>query len=77
VTRIKAVRRNDPCVTLEGKKKGFEKILPMQKKDFLGIFKAMEGLGVTIRLLDPPLHEFVPQDEESQKRNGKRNGQKP
>jgi pyruvate,orthophosphate dikinase len=41
-------------------------LLPMQKVDFLGIFKAMEGLPVTIRLLDPPLHEFVPHDETSQ-----------
>jgi pyruvate,orthophosphate dikinase len=42
------------------RKEALKKILPLQKKDFLGIFKAMEGKPVTIRLLDPPLHEFVP-----------------
>ena len=42
------------------------KTLPLQKKDFIGIFKAMDGLPVTIRLLDPPLHEFVPHDEKGQ-----------
>ena len=43
-----------------------KKLLPLQKKDFIGIFKAMDGLPVTIRLLDPPLHEFVPHDEKGQ-----------
>jgi len=42
------------------RKEALKKILPLQKKDFLGIFKAMDGKPVTIRLLDPPLHEFVP-----------------
>jgi len=42
-------------------------LLPLQRKDFTGIFKAMDGLPVTIRTLDPPLHEFLPQDEASQK----------
>jgi pyruvate,orthophosphate dikinase len=49
--------------TLEARKAALKKILPLQKKDFLGIFKAMEGKPVTIRLLDPPLHEFVPHDK--------------
>ena len=44
--------------------KALEKLLPMQKGDFIGIFKAMKGLPCTIRLLDPPLHEFVPQTPE-------------
>ncbi len=44
----------------KARKEALKKILPLQKKDFLGIFKAMEGKPVTIRLLDPPLHEFVP-----------------
>jgi pyruvate,orthophosphate dikinase len=44
----------------EGRKKALDKLLPMQRKDFLGIFKAMDGLPVTIRTLDPPLHEFLP-----------------
>ncbi|MDR1306459.1 MAG: pyruvate, phosphate dikinase [Treponema sp.] len=50
--------------TLEERKAALKKILPLQKKDFFGIFKAMEGRPVTIRLLDPPLHEFVPHTRE-------------
>ena len=65
--RIKAVREMILAEDLEGRKKALKKLLPMQKKDFLGILKAMEGYGVTIRLLDPPLHEFVPQEEAAQK----------
>ena len=58
--RIKAVREMILSDTLEGRKKALTKLLPMQKGDFIGIFKAMQGLPVTIRLLDPPLHEFLP-----------------
>ncbi len=58
--RIKAVREMILSDTLEGRKKALAKLLPYQKSDFLGIFKAMAGLPVTIRLLDPPLHEFLP-----------------
>lgn len=58
--RIKAVREMILSDDLEGRKKALAKLLPFQKKDFLGIFKAMAGLPVTIRLLDPPLHEFLP-----------------
>ncbi|MDD4631864.1 MAG: pyruvate, phosphate dikinase [Proteiniphilum sp.] len=50
----------------EGRRKALEKLLPLQKKDFHGIFRAMDGYAVTIRLLDPPLHEFVPHDEKGQ-----------
>jgi pyruvate,orthophosphate dikinase len=50
--------------TAEERKAALKKILPLQKKDFFGIFKAMEGRPVTIRLLDPPLHEFVPHTKE-------------
>lgn len=50
----------------EGRRKALEKLLPLQKKDFAGIFRAMDGLPVTVRLLDPPLHEFVPHDEKGQ-----------
>jgi len=64
--RIKAVREMILAEDLDGRKKALKKLLPMQKKDFLGIFKAMEGYGVTIRLLDPPLHEFVPHDDAAQ-----------
>ncbi len=52
---------------LEARKKALKKLLPLQKRDFKGIFKAMEGLPVTIRLLDPPLHEFVPKTKEDTK----------
>ncbi len=58
--RIKSVREMILSDTVEGRKKALEKLLPMQKGDFIGIFKAMKGLPVTIRLLDPPLHEFLP-----------------
>ncbi len=58
--RIKAVREMILSDTLEGREKALAKLLPFQKKDFLGIFTAMKGLPVTIRLLDPPLHEFLP-----------------
>ncbi|MDR0421712.1 MAG: pyruvate, phosphate dikinase [Proteiniphilum sp.] len=50
----------------KGRRKALEKLLPLQKKDFAGIFRAMDGLPVTVRLLDPPLHEFVPHDEKGQ-----------
>jgi len=50
-----------------GRRKALEKLLPIQRKDFEGIFEAMQGLPVTVRLLDPPLHEFVPHDEKGQK----------
>jgi pyruvate,orthophosphate dikinase len=50
----------------EGRREALEKLLPLQKKDFIGIFRAMDGLPVTVRLLDPPLHEFVPHDEKGQ-----------
>ncbi|MBI5598295.1 MAG: pyruvate, phosphate dikinase [Deltaproteobacteria bacterium] len=52
---------------VESRKKALAELLPFQKKDFIGIFRAMDGLPVTIRLLDPPLHEFVPHAEGEQK----------
>ncbi len=61
--RIAAVREMILSDDLEGREKALAKILPMQKGDFLGIFREMKGLPVTIRLLDPPLHEFLPQEE--------------
>jgi pyruvate,orthophosphate dikinase len=54
--------------TREARQKALAKLLPLQRRDFVGIFKAMDGLPVTIRLVDPPLHEFVPHDRESQQR---------
>ncbi|MDO5665423.1 MAG: pyruvate, phosphate dikinase [Bacteroidia bacterium] len=50
----------------EGRRKALKKLLPLQKEDFKGIFTAMDGFPVTVRLLDPPLHEFVPHDEKGQ-----------
>ena len=58
--RIDAVREMILADDVEGRKKALAKLLPMQKEDFVGIFKAMDGFAVTVRLLDPPLHEFVP-----------------
>ncbi|MDE6113198.1 MAG: pyruvate, phosphate dikinase, partial [Bacteroidales bacterium] len=49
-----------------GRREALAKLLPLQRTDFEGIFEAMQGLPVTVRLLDPPLHEFVPQDEKGQ-----------
>ena len=60
VDRIKAMREMILADTVKGRKAALAKLLPMQREDFEGIFEAMQGLPVTIRLLDPPLHEFVP-----------------
>ncbi|RKY56058.1 MAG: pyruvate, phosphate dikinase, partial [Candidatus Neomarinimicrobiota bacterium] len=65
--RIKAIREMILAEDVEGRKKALTKIIPFQRKDFEGIFEAMKGLPVTIRLLDPPLHEFVPHEPENQK----------
>ncbi len=62
--RVKAVREMILADDTEGRKKALAKILPMQREDFIGIFKVMNGLPVTIRLLDPPLHEFLPKTQE-------------
>ncbi|WP_020676866.1 pyruvate, phosphate dikinase [Geopsychrobacter electrodiphilus] len=61
--RIMAVREMILAEDLEGRTNALAKILPMQKSDFLGLFREMKDLPVTIRLLDPPLHEFLPQTE--------------
>jgi len=61
--RIKAVRQMILAKDKEGREKALAKLLPYQKSDFIGIFREMKGLPVTIRLLDPPLHEFLPQEE--------------
>ncbi len=65
--RIIAVREMILSKDVEGRKAALAKLLPMQRKDFEGIFEAMNGLPVNIRLIDPPLHEFVPHDERGQK----------
>jgi pyruvate,orthophosphate dikinase len=62
--RISAVREMILSDDEQGRRKALAKLLPMQKEDFVGIFKAMDGYPVTIRLLDPPLHEFLPHSDE-------------
>ncbi len=64
--RIHHMREMILATTVEARKEALAKLLPYQRKDFVGIFRAMKGLPVTIRLLDPPLHEFLPHDDESQ-----------
>ncbi|TRX66364.1 pyruvate, phosphate dikinase [Carboxylicivirga sp. M1479] len=65
--RIWKMREMILAETVEGREEALAKLLPIQREDFYGILKAMDGFGVTIRLLDPPLHEFTPNDLESQK----------
>ena len=62
--RIKAIREMILSETVEQRKTALEKLLPMQRADFEGLYKAMNGYTVTIRLLDPPLHEFLPKKAE-------------
>ncbi len=64
--RIIAVREMILADDEAGRRKALDKLLPYQREDFYGIFKAMNGLPVTIRTLDPPLHEFLPHEEENQ-----------
>jgi pyruvate,orthophosphate dikinase len=66
-SRIKAMREMILAENETDRRKALEKLLPYQREDFEGILEAMAGYGVTIRLLDPPLHEFVPHDEKNQK----------
>jgi pyruvate, orthophosphate dikinase len=65
--RIVPVREMILAETEEGRREALAKLLPIQREDFEGIFTAMKDLPVTVRLLDPPLHEFVPHDEKGQK----------
>ena len=64
--RIDAMREMILADTLEGRQAALKKLLPYQRKDFAGIFTALKGLPATIRLLDPPLHEFLPHSKEQQ-----------
>ena len=61
--KILAVREMIVARTTEEREKALEKLLPMQMEDFIGIFKALKGLPCTIRLIDPPLHEFLPKEQ--------------
>jgi pyruvate,orthophosphate dikinase len=65
--KIKAMREMILAENVEGRRIALAKILPYQEADFEGIFEAMAGCPVTVRLLDPPLHEFVPHDEKGQR----------
>ncbi|MFO7938230.1 MAG: pyruvate, phosphate dikinase [Bacteroidales bacterium] len=65
--RIKAVREMILASDEKGRRAALDKLLPIQREDFEGIFEAMQDLPVTVRLLDPPLHEFVPHEPENQK----------
>lgn len=65
--RIKAMREMILAGDEKGRREALDKLLPIQRSDFEGIFEAMDGLPVTVRLLDPPLHEFVPNEEENQR----------
>ncbi|MFZ2873803.1 MAG: pyruvate, phosphate dikinase [Phycisphaerales bacterium] len=64
--RIRAMREMILAESVEARVKALDKLLPFQRDDFIGIFKAMKGFPVTIRLLDPPLHEFVPHEDAQQ-----------
>jgi pyruvate, orthophosphate dikinase len=64
--RQRAIQEMIVADTKEARVKALDKLLPFQRRDFIGIFKAMDGLPVTIRLIDPPLHEFVPHDRAKQ-----------
>jgi len=69
--RIHHMREMILASDVEARKAALKKLLPYQKSDFVGIFKAMNGLPVTIRLLDPPLHEFLPHNEKDQEELGR------
>jgi pyruvate,orthophosphate dikinase len=75
--RILAMRAMILANNTEDRKKALKNLLPLQRKDFVGIFTAMKGLPVTIRLLDPPLHEFLPHDSKSQAEMAKELGVSP
>ena len=75
--KIKAMREMILATDIEGRRKALAKLLPIQTEDFKGIFRAMKGLPVTVRLLDPPLHEFVPQTESGQVELAKAMGVEP
>jgi len=64
--RIKAMREMILADEESARRKALDKLLPFQREDFVGIFSAMDGLPVTVRLLDPPLHEFLPHEDKSQ-----------
>jgi pyruvate, orthophosphate dikinase len=77
VERQQAIQEMILADTPEARRKALAKLLPFQRRDFIGIFEAMDGLPVTIRLIDPPLHEFVPHDPAKQAELAKKIGISP
>jgi pyruvate, orthophosphate dikinase len=77
IERQEAIQEMILADTQEARRKALAKLLPFQRRDFIGIFEAMNGLPVTIRLLDPPLHEFVPHDPAKQAELAKKIGISP
>jgi pyruvate,orthophosphate dikinase len=75
--RIYAVREMIVAETVEARRAALAKLLPYQRADFAGIFKALKGLPATIRLLDPPLHEFLPHDDTTIRETAEKIGVKP
>jgi pyruvate,orthophosphate dikinase len=75
--RQQAIQEMILADTPEARRKALDKLLPFQRRDFIGIFEAMNGLPVTIRLIDPPLHEFVPHDAAKQAELARRIGISP
>jgi pyruvate, orthophosphate dikinase len=67
IERQEAIQEMILAESSESRRRALDKLLPFQRRDFIGIFEAMDGLPVTIRLIDPPLHEFVPHDPEKQR----------
>jgi pyruvate, orthophosphate dikinase len=74
IERQQAIQEMILADDVEARRKALAKLLPFQRRDFIGIFEAMDGFPVTIRLIDPPLHEFVPHDPEKQAELAKRIG---
>ena len=72
--RIDAMREMILADNVEDRQKALNKLLPYQREDFLGMFKELKGLPATIRFLDPPLHEFLPNDADAQKALAKKLG---
>ena len=74
IERQQAIQEMILADTSEARRKALDKLLPFQRRDFIGIFEAMSGLPVTIRMIDPPLHEFVPHDHAKQAELAKKIG---
>jgi pyruvate, orthophosphate dikinase len=77
VERQLAIQEMIVADSRDARRKALAKLLPYQRRDFIGIFKVMDGLPVTIRLIDPPLHEFVPHDREKQEELARKIGVDP